>query len=793
MSDIAIVYMSKYGHTKQYADWLKEDLKADVIALGSFNPARMLSYKLVIFASGVYGDKIQIMDFIKKNYSSLNPQRMMIAAVTWYTNNSEEAKNKLISDNYTDVMKNVIPLYVLNSGIDKKAISAMEKVQLKASQLMIEKRDGRSSDDINALAIIKGYSDQMSRDNIEPLKQGIDLFFNPPKVSKIKPAPRPVQKPLPEPTPVAEQPKPEEKKLEPIPAPIPETKPEPAPEKKLEPVQTSTPGILQGTPTTEELEDISALNSLESAFSKLTANKHTEQPVQPVQKEETSSGGVVLTSLDDALAALSGGGIPALNKPKPAPAPAPAPTPEAPKPAVIEEIKPEPVKAEEIKLEPVLEPVKAEEIKPEPVLEPVKAEEIKPEPVLEPVKAEEIKPELVLEPVKAEEIKPEPVLEPVKAEEIKSEPVLEPVKAEEIKPEPVLESIKAEESKPAEAPAPEVRSPILSMSDVKPAPKPVAKNSYLEYFSKRSKPASAETKPDPVPETKPEPETEPVSAAIPAPSPVPTTEVSSIDDFDFDLMGNESSTANKVSKRALDAVNALAKAKAAAESGHTTVAAVIEQSKQQKSETYDVIANSLNSPVESEPAPAEEAQTDARLEREEKLNRAAEETVATMSKESASEAFDEISQLVAEANKYASEEEGTPELESISAPVSYDDSNGDGIPDDSYGDDFINMTSDLSDIADELEMDDSSNEGEFTLEKLQAEIEASIEYNKKKKERDRLRNTRELDRNKHEEEKPRKILEQPEDPDIFFRRPGKDYYDTDTMPEIRFDRRRRGK
>ena len=335
------------------------------------------------------------------------------------------------------------------------------------------------------------------------------------------------------------------------------------------------------------------------------------------------------------------------------------------------------------------------------------------------------------------------------------------------------------------------------MSDVKPAPKPVVKNSYLEYFSKRTKPA-AETKPEPAPAPAPVPETKPevipTPAPVPAPAPVPTTDVSSIDDFDFDLMGNESSTANKVSKRALDAVNALAKAKAAAESGHTTVAAVIEQSKQQKAETYDVIANSLNSPVESEPAPAEEAQPDARMEREEKLNRAAEETVATMSKESASEAFDEISQLVAEANKYASETDEKPELESISAPVSYDDSDyDDEIPEDSYGDDFISTTSDLSDIADELEIDDSSNEGEFTLEKLQAEIEASIEYNKKKKERDRLRNTRELDRNKSEEEKPRKILEQPEDPDIFFRRPGKDYYDSDTMPEIRFDRRRRGK
>ena len=90
---------------------------------------------------------------------------------------------------------------------------------------------------------------------------------------------------------------------------------------------------------------------------------------------------------------------------------------------------------------------------------------------------------------------------------------------------------------------------------------------------------------------------------------------------------------------------------------------------------------------------------------------------------------------------------------------------------------------------------DPRQSGAFDFKKLQQEIEESIEVNKRKKERDILRNTRELDRNKHADEeegaKPVKRLSEPLDPDLFFKRPGKDYYDSDTMPEIRFDRRRR--
>ena len=193
--------MSKYGHTKQYADWLKEDFDADVIAASSFNPTKLLAYKLTIFASGVYGDKLQIMEWFKKNSVGINPAKIMIAAVSWYTNDSEEAKEKLLKENYPENFKNVVPLFVINSGIDKKKINAMEKVQLVASQVAIDKHESRSSDDINALAIIKGYSDQTSKDNLKSLRAAVENFLHP-----LKNAPKPAAAEEKTPKPVAPPP-----------------------------------------------------------------------------------------------------------------------------------------------------------------------------------------------------------------------------------------------------------------------------------------------------------------------------------------------------------------------------------------------------------------------------------------------------------------------------------------------------------------------------------------------------------------------------------------------------------
>ena len=111
-------------------------------------------------------------------------------------------------------------------------------------------------------------------------------------------------------------------------------------------------------------------------------------------------------------------------------------------------------------------------------------------------------------------------------------------------------------------------------------------------------------------------------------------------------------------------------------------------------------------------------------------------------------------------------------------------------------DEVIFSNDEAYDIDDEIAVVEEPihNKGAFDFKKLQMEIEQSIEVNKKKKEQEKLRNTRELDREKLEEEeqKPKKGIKQPIDADMFFQRPGKDYYDSDTMPEIRFDRHRRG-
>lgn len=770
MSNIAFVYTTKYGHTKQYADWLKEDMDIDIIPIASFNAARALAYKLVIFASGVYGDKIQIMDFIKKNSGGINLQRIMIAAVTWYTNDSEEAKAKLINDNFPDNMKNVVPLYVINSGIDKKKITVVEKTQLLATQTIISRRDGRTSDDINTLAIIKGYSDQTAKENLDSLKKGIELHLNPPKV-KEQPKPEPKPEPIPQeiteerqPEPAAEAPKPVEK-------PIPEPAPIPEPPKK-------------GNDTVSEVEN--AFRNLKAA---------PKEAPKPAPKQTVSDSGVVLTSLDDALAALSSGNVLAHKVPKhnPAPAPAPEPTPipeptPAPaakiikEPAAEEEISDADIKVEEVSYEnnepeqPKLDDISADEIKLDEVMSDEAAEE--PQPSVSDISSDDISiSDMASENVEAGTHRA-PSLDDISAESIGINGLdgadIETADSEDDSVMSISEDIESLNST-AEEPVKPAAEPVFQKPTFETEKKNAAsrKNSYLEYFSRKNKtetpaqsepaaeapktePAKEEVKPahhsaapvfDPLFMT--EEPAAPVHKPAPAHAPKPAennVHSSVIDDFDFDLMGG-TSAASQPSQRALNAVNALAKAKADA----AKAAAEAEKAAKEAAE-YEAEQSAPQNEIKAEPV---------------------------------SDSYGSIDMSESHTEEKFADEPAKPSFNASEIDMS-----------DEKEDEVIFSNDEAYDIDDEIAVVEEPihNKGAFDFKKLQMEIEQSIEVNKKKKEQEKLRNTRELDREKLEEEeqKPKKGIKQPIDADMFFQRPGKDYYDSDTMPEIRFDRHRRG-
>lgn len=811
MKDLAVVYATKCGHTKQYADWIKEEMNADIFVHTSFTATKALEYKAIVFAGAVYNDKIMIMDWLKKNLGQVNVNKFVIAAVSWYSNDSKEAKDFLISQNYPEQFKNVVPLIVLNSGIDKKKISVVDKAQLMAAQSAINKHDMRTADDINALAIIKGYSESTSKDNLKPLYEAVKNIIDPQKKPVAKSAPAPAPKPAPTP---AAQPAPEPKpapSVQAASAPAAAAKPAPAPAAQTAPKPAAEPK--PATPS-------------QAAPAPAPIPKSEPSPTSAQTTPKPSPGSHDVTSLEDALAALSSGNILA-NRPaghtqksesapptahEPSPAPMPNPTP-APAPVPVKKTTPAPVSAAQTAPKPAATPEPTPDSGVKDVANIViktireKVEDEKNGKETAYVGADDIGVPSInhimdnITPDSAistnelgyafslsdggsssvhstfahikdpnipplndvpESVKNDPTLKAandISAAGTQTAPKPEPVSS----PKPALNPASAKEV-PKSAPAPIQTAPEPKHEPAKPKPAPESapksassgsRNSYMDMFS-RKKPA--ETKPAGNFDFDPN-DIETAYSNSPAPSAVQTAPVSqpasapapaSVDmDFDFDLLGTGSSTASTTSTRALNAVEDLAKAKAKAEAEmmkNELERAKLEAQKaaEKINNTYDVIGNSIDQNI---PENAEY-----------------------------SGGYSEDN------DNYGSDNSG------VSAP-DYDDYGDDVILVDN-NDDYEIETLTAEDL---LAPEEPSEHKRLDFKQLQEEIEASIEQNRRNREKDLMRNMRESERKAYEEaeKEPKRGIKQPEDADIFFNRPGKDYYSSDSMPEIKFNRHKR--
>lgn len=137
MSKTAIVYKSKYGHTKQYALWLKEDVQdSDLISFDKCTADELAKYDLIVFLGCVYHGKIGGISFFNSNYSKLKHVKTVIIAVGGFQGSEERLQN-LLDENFNDLMKKYCKLIQVQGDIDLSRLSFPDKIAAKIEKKKI--------------------------------------------------------------------------------------------------------------------------------------------------------------------------------------------------------------------------------------------------------------------------------------------------------------------------------------------------------------------------------------------------------------------------------------------------------------------------------------------------------------------------------------------------------------------------------------------------------------------------------------------------------------------------------
>lgn len=134
-----ILYRSRYGATRKYADWLRERTGFDCTEASKASPDIAAPYKTVVFCGGIYASGIAGLSFLKKNIRTLAGKKTAILCVG-ASPYDEGALAEIRARNLTGELKE-IPLFYARGSWDESKMKWMDRTLCKMLQREVAKRD----------------------------------------------------------------------------------------------------------------------------------------------------------------------------------------------------------------------------------------------------------------------------------------------------------------------------------------------------------------------------------------------------------------------------------------------------------------------------------------------------------------------------------------------------------------------------------------------------------------------------------------------------------------------------
>jgi len=73
-----VIYKTKYGSTKTYAEWIAEELCCDIKEAKAVKVDDLLKYDTIIYGGGLYAEIINGVTLITKNYEKLKDKKLIV-------------------------------------------------------------------------------------------------------------------------------------------------------------------------------------------------------------------------------------------------------------------------------------------------------------------------------------------------------------------------------------------------------------------------------------------------------------------------------------------------------------------------------------------------------------------------------------------------------------------------------------------------------------------------------------------------------------------------------------------
>jgi len=165
-----VIYKGKYGATKQYAMWIGQELQLSVASADRFPVDELSKYDYFILGSSVYIGKLEIKDWLKKNFDLLQDKKILFFQVAASPPEQIEKRESYNKASLPLSILEKIQFYYLPGRMIMRNLSAWDKFMLKMGARL-------TKDPVEKKKMLTDFND-VKKENTDPLVKAVRNFIN---------------------------------------------------------------------------------------------------------------------------------------------------------------------------------------------------------------------------------------------------------------------------------------------------------------------------------------------------------------------------------------------------------------------------------------------------------------------------------------------------------------------------------------------------------------------------------------------------------------------------------------
>jgi menaquinone-dependent protoporphyrinogen IX oxidase len=163
-----VIYKGKYGATKQYAMWIGQELQLPVASADRFPVDELPKYDYFILGSSVYIGKLEIKDWLKKNFDLLQNKKILFFQVSASPPEQIEKRESYNKASLPPDILQKIRFYYLPGRMIMRNLSAWDRLMLKMGAKL-------TKDPVEKKTMLTDF-DHVKKENALPIIEAVRTF-----------------------------------------------------------------------------------------------------------------------------------------------------------------------------------------------------------------------------------------------------------------------------------------------------------------------------------------------------------------------------------------------------------------------------------------------------------------------------------------------------------------------------------------------------------------------------------------------------------------------------------------